>query len=344
MTGASAIAAEDAPLAAWLAGRRVLVAYGLLGDATAALRRFGVDYMWAQQDWLRALGAAPEVVRVPTAAAVSANAARIRAALLASERPALVIAHSKGGLEALQALLDPAAAARCAGFVAFQSPFGGTPVADAVAGSRALHGLALAGFRALRIGDGEGLRDLTTPVRAAWMRAHAEPVARLVERLPVVTAATVLDGAAGAARPRPRLRHGGALAGAAGRAERRAGAGGLGAAARRAAQRGARRARRPGGVRRRPRPGRRAAAGGADGGGPTGGDDRSGTSFRVLRARAESGCRAAAAPLMLPEAPAVAATRDPREDRAAAGDGGRCVIRSGHRFARRQFRKRGSAQ
>jgi hypothetical protein len=196
VTDASATAAADAPLAAWLAGRRVLVAYGLLGDTTAALRRFGIDYMWAQQDWLRAVGAAPEVVRVPTAASVAANAARIRTALLAAERPALVIAHSKGGLEALAALLDPAAAARCAGFVAFQSPFGGSPVADAVAGSRPLHGLALAGFRALRVGDGEGLGDLTTPVRAAWMRAHAGAVAELVERVPVVTAATVLDGAA----------------------------------------------------------------------------------------------------------------------------------------------------
>jgi len=202
VTAASPVAAEDEPLAAWLAGRRALVAYGLLGDATAALRRFGVDYMWAQQDWLRAVGAAPEVVRVPTAASVSANAARIRAALLASERPALVIAHSKGGLEALAALLDPAAASRCAGFVAFQSPFGGTPVADAVAGSRALHGLALAGFRALGIGNGEGLRDLTTPVRAAWMRANAGAVARLVERLPVVTAATALDGAGQGGRDR----------------------------------------------------------------------------------------------------------------------------------------------
>ncbi len=189
-------AAADARLAAWLAGRRVLVAYGLLGDTTAALRRIGIDYMWAQQDWLRAVGASPEVVRAPTAASVSANAARIRAALLGSGRPALVIAHSKGGVEALAALLDPAAAARCAGLVAFQSPFGGSPVADAVAGSRALHGMALAGFRALRIGNGEGLRDLTTPVRAAWMRAHAEAVAGVVRRVPVVTAATVLDGAA----------------------------------------------------------------------------------------------------------------------------------------------------
>jgi hypothetical protein len=193
---AVAEADDDGPLAAWLAGRRVLVAYGLLGDTVAALRRLGIDYMWAQQDWLRAMGAAPEVVRVPTAASVAANAARLRAALVGSERPALVIAHSKGGLEALAALLDPAAAARCAGFVAFQSPFAGSPVADAVSGSRALHGLARGGFRALRIGDGEGLRDLTTPVRAAWMHAHADAVAELVRQRPVVTAATVLDGAA----------------------------------------------------------------------------------------------------------------------------------------------------
>jgi hypothetical protein len=196
VAAAAPIAAADEPLAAWLSGRRVLVAYGLLGDTTAALRRFGVDYMWAQQDWLRAVGAAPEVVPAPTAAAVSANAARIRAALLAAERPALVIAHSKGGVEALAALLDPAAAARCAGLVAFQSPFGGSPVADLFAGSRALHGFALAGFRVLRIGNGEGLRDLTTPVRAGWMRAHAEAVAGLVRRVPVVAAATVLEAAA----------------------------------------------------------------------------------------------------------------------------------------------------
>lgn len=199
---AAAVVAEDGRLAGWLAGRRVLVLYGLLGDATAALRRVGIDYMWAQQDWLRAVGAAPEVVKTPTAASVAANAARVRAALLASDRPALVVAHSKGGLEALAALLDPAAAARCAGFVAFQSPFAGSPVADAITGSRPLHGMALAGFRVLRSGNGEGLRDLTTPVRAAWMRAHAGAVAELVERLPVATAATVLDGAALSGRDR----------------------------------------------------------------------------------------------------------------------------------------------
>ena len=262
---AVAEADDDGPLAAWLAGRRVLVAYGLLGDTIAALRRLGIDYMWAQQDWLRAMGAAPEVVRVPTAASVAANAARLRAALVGSERPALVIAHSKGGLEALAALLDPAAAARCAGFVAFQSPFAGSPVADAVSGSRALHGLARAGFRALRIGDGEGL---ARPHHARPRRLDARP-RRRGGRAGAATAGGDGRDRAGrrrAPRPRPRLRRLGALDRAAGRAERRAGAGVLGAAARRPAQPGAGRPRRPGLGWRRPRPGGRAAAGGADGG------------------------------------------------------------------------------
>jgi hypothetical protein len=189
----------DAALAAWLSGRRVVLAYGLLGDATARLRPLGVDYMGAQQDWLRAVGARPEVVRAPTAAPVAANAARIRSALLAGEdgaSPALLLAHSKGGLEALAALTDPAAAGRCAAFIAFQSPFRGTPVADMVAGRRVLHGLALAWLRLLGCGDGAGVRDLTTGARRAWMREHEAAVAALAARLPVVTAATVLDAAA----------------------------------------------------------------------------------------------------------------------------------------------------
>lgn len=175
-----------------LARQRVLIAYGLLGEVSAAFRPIGIDYLGAQQDWLRAAGARPEVVRVPTAAPVADNAAVLRTALLAEDRPALVLAHSKGGLEALAALLDPDVAARCSGFIAFQSPFAGTPIADAVTGLRPLHGAAVGALRLLRIGSGAGLLDLTTAVRAAWMARHGAAVAALLARLPVVAAGTVL--------------------------------------------------------------------------------------------------------------------------------------------------------
>lgn len=187
---------EDAALRAWLAGRPALFAYGLLGDVTAKLRPLGFDYMWAQQDWLRAMGAVPQVVRVPTAAPVAANAALLRQALAVDgQPPALLIAHSKGGLEGLAALLDPAVAARCAGFIAFQSPFRGTPVADWVAKRQAMYGISRAALSLLGCGDGAGLEDLTTGVRQAWVTTHSAAIEALAARLPVVSAGTVLDPA-----------------------------------------------------------------------------------------------------------------------------------------------------
>lgn len=186
---------DEASLRAWLAGRPALFAYGLLGDVSAKLRPLGFDYMWAQQDWLRAMGAAPQVVRVPTAAPVAANAAMLRDALRDAPPgpPALLIAHSKGGLEGLAALLDDAAAARCAGFIAFQSPFHGTPVADWVAKRGALHGASRAAMGLLGCGDGAGVEDLTTKRREAWIAAHTAAIAALAARLPVVSCATVLE-------------------------------------------------------------------------------------------------------------------------------------------------------
>jgi hypothetical protein len=183
----------DAGLAAALAGHRVLLAYGLLGELMQRFAPFGVDYMGAQLAWLRGtLGLPAAVVPLPTAAPVAANAARLAAVLAGDPRPALLVGHSKGGLEGLAALLDPAAAARCRAFLALQSPFLGSPVADALIAARPLHLAAGLALGALRLGSGEGLRDLTTTTRRVWMAAHAEAIAELVTRLPVLTAATRL--------------------------------------------------------------------------------------------------------------------------------------------------------
>lgn len=163
-----------------------------MGEVMAALRPIGLDYMHGLAAWLCGEGASVEVVRLPTAAPIARNAERLRAVLVAEAAPVLLIAHSKGGLEALAALLDPATAARCTGFVALQSPFFGSPVADAVTGARPLDAAAMGLARLLRIGSGEGLRDLTTARRAAWMGANAAAIGALLARLPVVCLATAL--------------------------------------------------------------------------------------------------------------------------------------------------------
>ncbi|WP_426957350.1 hypothetical protein [Muricoccus radiodurans] len=187
-----------------LAGRRVLLAYGLFGEVIAALRPLGAEYMHAHVDWLRAAGADVSVVRCPTTAPIARNAVRIRDALLADPRPAILIGHSKGGLEALAALLEDRAAAHCAALVALQSPFAGSPVADVVCARRALHRTAGTILRLIR-GNGEGIRDLTTASRTAWNATHVTEVAALIARIPVVCVATRVEEA-GAYRPRPRHR------------------------------------------------------------------------------------------------------------------------------------------
>lgn len=181
---------DDEALATHLAGTRVLLCYGLLGEVMAGLRPLGLDYMATQVDWLKAIGVAATVLRLPTVAPVGVNAGRIEQAALAEDGPFILVGHSKGGLEALAALLRPGMAARCRGFIALQSPFRGSPVADRVCGIRAFHLAAHHAARLLGLGTGRGVKDLTTPVREAWMRDHAAAIASLVEAVPVATLAT----------------------------------------------------------------------------------------------------------------------------------------------------------
>ena len=193
----AAWAEADAALAARLAGHRVLLCFGLFGEVMEGLRSVGVDYMASQRDWLRRIGAEAARVPLPTAAPVADNAARIADVVVSEPSPMLIVAHSKGGLEALAALLRPDVAARCRGFLALQSPFRGSPVADAALGFGPLSRLAHHALRIARIGDGQGLRDLTCEVRAEWMRSHEDEVAALTSNLPVTSLATMLPEVCG---------------------------------------------------------------------------------------------------------------------------------------------------
>jgi hypothetical protein len=186
-------AAEEAALASRLAGHRVLLCYGLLGEVMAGLRPIGFDYMAGQLAWLRRIGVAAAPVALPTAAPVTENAARIAAVVLAQSSPVVLVAHSKGGLEALSALLLPRVAECCHGFLALQSPFHGSPVADAALGFGPLKDLAHHALRAARLGDGQGLADLTCALRKPWMASHATEIEALARRVPIASLASAIS-------------------------------------------------------------------------------------------------------------------------------------------------------
>ena len=183
---------EDARLAGLLAGQRVLLCFGLFGEVMAGLKPLGVDYLVTQGEWLRGLGVPVETPVLPSAAAVEANAAEIARLIEADARPAVLVGHSKGGLEALAAMLRPGIAGKVRGFVALQSPFGGSPVADWVCSNAPIYLASHHALKALGLGSGRGVQDLTTRLRRAWMRRHHAQVLALAERVPMASLGTAL--------------------------------------------------------------------------------------------------------------------------------------------------------
>jgi hypothetical protein len=174
----------------------VVLCYGLFGEVMAPLRPLGLDYMADQRAWLTRIGIPVTVAKLPTAAPVAANAARLAEVIRTDPRRCVIVAHSKGGIEALAALLLPGTADHCRAFLALQVPFRGSPVADAALRLGPLRLAADPVLRLVRLGERQGVLDLTTPVREAWMREHEPAIRDLARRLPMTSLATTVGNAA----------------------------------------------------------------------------------------------------------------------------------------------------
>lgn len=124
-----------------------------------------------------------------TSESVEHNARAIREAIRAADKPVIVVSHSKGGLDTLEALLAvPGFWGRnVVGWVALQAPFHGSNVADPAPSP--IHDLLL------RVvgGNGQALDDLKTTTRAVYMDTHAEQIAQLTAAIPVVSAYSVYE-------------------------------------------------------------------------------------------------------------------------------------------------------
>lgn len=72
-----------------------------------------------------------EVVDIHSESSPSYNAKIIHTAISRADRPVILLSHSKGGLDALTALVEfPGLQEKVKGFLALNTPFAGTPLAD----------------------------------------------------------------------------------------------------------------------------------------------------------------------------------------------------------------------
>ena len=172
---------------------QVLLVPGYLSDLNPA---HFADHM----QWLTSIGVAHQKVAIRSGHSAEINGAVIANAIRGSAKQVILITHSKGAIDTLDALLSaPPLRAKVAGWIALQGPFFGSPVAD-----KLLDGSLLNPFFATVVlgffgGTRESAQSLTTSASRAYYRARESAIAQLLRDVPAVAFASMIESAPGAA-------------------------------------------------------------------------------------------------------------------------------------------------
>jgi hypothetical protein len=174
---------------------RVIFVPGLLSDFHKTIVIYGREirrgtYFLDHKRWLDSQGIEYSVAPISSQATPEENAVAVSSAVTASDKPVIIIAHSKGGIDSLEALAgDPKLRGKVAAFIALQTPFLGSPVADWFATSPARESIAR-WLLNVTGGTKKTLISLTTPHRRLWYLRHREAIAQLAQGTKIFCVAT----------------------------------------------------------------------------------------------------------------------------------------------------------
>jgi hypothetical protein len=162
----------------------------LNGIALKASRMRLVEYLTNQVRHFRDDGFDAEIADIDAGATVTANGARLAEILTQHHCPTWIVTHSKGGLDTLEALVTcPGVRRYVDGWIAFQAPFQGSPVADIACSAPKARRIGAAALKLLGT-DPRAISDLTTDARARYLEANATPIAQLLGQVPVMCVGT----------------------------------------------------------------------------------------------------------------------------------------------------------
>lgn len=155
-------------------------------------------YFADQLRWLASMGVEREKVAVKSRQSVAINAPIVAAAIRDSPRPVILITHSKGSVDALEALrVEPSLRTKVKGWVSLQGVFFGSPVADMLLDGSLLDPMVSTLILEFLGGTKESARGLTTGASLAYYRHHATAIDRLVREVPAIAFASAIDDAPG---------------------------------------------------------------------------------------------------------------------------------------------------
>ena len=171
---------------------KVLLVPGYFGSLNPA-------YFAEQLRWLSSIGVDREKIAVTPGKSVAINAPLVAAAIRASARPVILVTHSKGSVDALEALrAEPSLRAKVKGWVSLQGAFFGSPVADYLLDGSLLDPVVATTILWMFGGTKEAAEGLTTGASRAYYREHAAAIGAVVREVPAIAFASALDSTSGA--------------------------------------------------------------------------------------------------------------------------------------------------
>lgn len=178
-----------------LRGMRVLLVPGFMSNlATPAKSSRGLPflpgYFTGQRDYLRSRGVDCRVVDIESETGIYDNARKIVKELEQAPGKVIIVGHSKGGLDTLEALLKrPDLRRKVHAVIAVQSPFLGSHIADLVLSNSATS-VPSALLLDLLGGSKQSLQNLSVKYREAYHRRNAADIKKLAGQVPFYSYAT----------------------------------------------------------------------------------------------------------------------------------------------------------
>jgi len=153
-------------------------------------------YFAEQIDWLHSIDVQTTKVAIRAGQSIAINGSIIAATIRNSTKPVILITHSKGSVDALEALrTEPALQAKVRAWVSLQGVFFGSPLADILLDGTLLNPVISDTILGFLGGTRQSAEDLTTKAALAYYRKHRTAISTVLRKVRSIAFASNLDGA-----------------------------------------------------------------------------------------------------------------------------------------------------
>jgi hypothetical protein len=156
-------------------------------------------YFAEQLDWLRSIEVESEKVAIRAGQSAAINGPIVAEAVRNSTKPVILITHSKGSVDALEALRAKAALrSKVNAWISLQGVFFGSPVADTLLDGTVVNPVISDMILGLLGGTRQSAEGLSTRAAHAYYRKHEAAIALVLRKVPAIAFVSDISRAQGA--------------------------------------------------------------------------------------------------------------------------------------------------